>query len=569
MKVRVLKLLVVIILMLCLFVPQPILASDLTLPSSLQYTNSFTYTDLDNSQFTDVVVHDFNDDGYLDFICSSFLGDQPGETNQMNVFLGVGDGTFSRVATYTIGTTSLRITLNDFNNDGIVDVAVSSMWSNSITVLIGNGDGTFDAPNLYDAGQLPYGIVSGDFNHDNNQDIAVTNNWWSCISILFGDGTGSFIRSDQTYSVGRNPGEMSTGDFNVDGNIDIVVANNYSPFISVLLGNSDGTFQSAISYSAGDFPCGVVSGDVNYDSFDDILVANERSGDVSVLLGNGNGTFNNAENYLTGIGSHALTLSDINRDGIIDVAVANFYDDHVSTLLGLGDGTFQSVNNNIEGLFKNDSIEAGDFNGDGAIDFVIANTGSVEVYLNNLPIQYTVLFNSNGGTPVSSISANYNTTVTAPTDPTKTGYIFAGWYKDVECTDYWDFATDKVTHDTILYAKWEYNFIGFFKPVDMNGVLNVAKAGTSIPIKFSLGGDMGLDIFEDGNPRVSSCFEFDNEIEDTIETITFSKSGLTYDPATDQYIYVWKTDKAWSGTCKQLVILFNDGTARIAYFKFK
>jgi len=33
-------------------------------------------------------------------------------------------------------------------------------------------------------------------------------------------------------------------------------------------------------------------------------------------------------------------------------------------------------------------------------------------------------------------------------------------------------------------------------------------------------------------------------------------------------IYVWKTDSAWAGTCRQLLVTLNDGTQHIAYFQF-
>ena len=46
-------------------------------------------------------------------------------------------------------------------------------------------------------------------------------------------------------------------------------------------------------------------------------------------------------------------------------------------------------------------------------------------------------------------------TITAPLDPERRGYVFLGWYKDSACTDPWDFASDTVTTDIILYAKWE------------------------------------------------------------------------------------------------------------------
>jgi hypothetical protein len=55
--------------------------------------------------------------------------------------------------------------------------------------------------------------------------------------------------------------------------------------------------------------------------------------------------------------------------------------------------------------------------------------------------------------------------------------------------------------------------------------------------------------------------------EITIETTTNSPSGLSYDPISGQYTYVWKTDKSWIG-CRQLIVRFNDGSEQRANFKF-
>ncbi|MBP0724623.1 InlB B-repeat-containing protein [Bacillus sp. RG28] len=70
---------------------------------------------------------------------------------------------------------------------------------------------------------------------------------------------------------------------------------------------------------------------------------------------------------------------------------------------------------------------------------------------------YTVSFNSQGGSAVDSKTVVFNTTVGEPTAPTRPGYTFVGWYKDATGQNAWNFATDNVTANTILYAKWSIN----------------------------------------------------------------------------------------------------------------
>ncbi|MFA6027598.1 MAG: chitobiase/beta-hexosaminidase C-terminal domain-containing protein [Patescibacteria group bacterium] len=68
---------------------------------------------------------------------------------------------------------------------------------------------------------------------------------------------------------------------------------------------------------------------------------------------------------------------------------------------------------------------------------------------------YTVTFNSNGGSEVSPITGvPYNTTITLPTDPTKTGYALNGWFSDNETFLIPFTASTAVTADITVYAKW-------------------------------------------------------------------------------------------------------------------
>lgn len=67
----------------------------------------------------------------------------------------------------------------------------------------------------------------------------------------------------------------------------------------------------------------------------------------------------------------------------------------------------------------------------------------------------TVQFEENGGSAVADMDGlSYDATISAPTEPTKTGYTFAGWYKDENYATQWNFSSDKVTDNITLYAKW-------------------------------------------------------------------------------------------------------------------
>lgn len=67
--------------------------------------------------------------------------------------------------------------------------------------------------------------------------------------------------------------------------------------------------------------------------------------------------------------------------------------------------------------------------------------------------QYTVTFNTNGGSAIAAVKIESGKNVTKPTNPTKTGHTFAGWYSDSGLTKTFDFNT-KITADVTLYAKW-------------------------------------------------------------------------------------------------------------------
>ncbi|HLF88423.1 MAG TPA: ExeM/NucH family extracellular endonuclease, partial [Anaerolineales bacterium] len=126
-------------------------------------------------------------------------------------------------------------------------------------------------------------------------------------------------------------------------------------------------------------------------------------------------------------------------------------------------------------------------------------------------------------------------------------------------------------HDPVIVGLelLHYPFTGFFDPVANPPAFNEVKAGSGVPIKFSLGGDRGLDILVPGYPKskLISC-ETGDPIDGVEEAVTPGSSSLEYDPILDEYTFVWKTQKRWMNTCRQLTMQLIDGSVHIAYFKF-
>jgi hypothetical protein len=126
--------------------------------------------------------------------------------------------------------------------------------------------------------------------------------------------------------------------------------------------------------------------------------------------------------------------------------------------------------------------------------------------------------------------------------------------------------------DLTVQVTVAYTTNGFFAPVDMNGVLNKAKAGQTIPLKFDI-------IDGDGNPVANDTSLVDITVRsitcdttgvetDVIEYYSTSASGLRWDATAQQYVFNFATQKAWAGTCKTVTLYLDGGEAAVAYFNF-
>ncbi|MBS9770267.1 MAG: VCBS repeat-containing protein, partial [Trichodesmium erythraeum GBRTRLIN201] len=330
-----------------------------------------------------VAVEDFNGDGIPDLAVANYSSDN------VSVLLGKGDGSFGSATNFPVGDEPISVAVEDFNGDGIPDLAVANYSSDNVSVLPGKGDGSFGSTTNFPVGSLPRSVTVEDFNGDGISDLAVANSFSDNVSVLSGKGDGTF-GSTTNFRVGNSPKSVTVEDFNGDGISDLAVANTYSDNVSVLLGKGDGTFGSTTNFPVGDDPLSVAVEDFNGDGIPDLAVANYSSYNLLVLFGKGDGSFGLPTNFQVGDGPYSVAARDFNADGIPDLAVANYWDENVSVLFGKGDGSFGSAINFQVGDGPY-SVAVEDFNADGIPDLAVANYWDDNVsILINTPINITI-----------------------------------------------------------------------------------------------------------------------------------------------------------------------------------
>lgn len=94
-----------------------------------------------------------------------------------------------------------------------------------------------------------------------------------------------------------------------------------------------------------------------------------------------------------------------------------------------------------------------------AFDFTTVLTNDITLYAKWVQIgntTYNVTFNLGyeGAPTITAQEVVENSKATKPTDPVRSGYDFAGWYKESACTNVFNFNTELITADTTIYAKW-------------------------------------------------------------------------------------------------------------------
>ncbi len=420
-------------------------------------------------------VADLNGNGILDLIAIR------ADTLAFGVLLGNGDGSFQQYtefSTHTGYTVNHNFAIGDLNEDGFVDFVSGNHATRMLNVYLGNGDGTFtrgvdlasrgafsDNPAVLDWSMA---LVIGDFSGNGHADIAYTTysnsgfgtGYGGGIALYEGDGSGATFTWSTAVDVAMSlapmniHGDAQPIDLNGDGHLDMVFTGpgdwgNFAPGVNVAINDGDGKFTSTfwVDSNMGTHPqpsnlnngLGVLVGDFNNDGMLDLLTA--RSGrqftanqfsSVSLMLADTPGTYRaaydvRAQSAMWGTVSF-IEYADFNNDGILDLW-GPAYQNPSFTQFGNGDGTFQQpitatpwIGN--EGLGKG---FAADLDLDGNMDVVWSGQGGIQggpqgrylAALGNGDGTFRITYSQTG----NNTPSGYAPLVTKPADFDGDGYL--------------------------------------------------------------------------------------------------------------------------------------------------
>jgi Bacterial Ig domain len=134
-------------------------------------------------------------------------------------------------------------------------------------------------------------------------------------------------------------------------------------------------------------------------------------------------------------------------------------------------------------------------------------------------------------------------------------------------------AADAAGNSSMATAAYRviYDFSGFLWPLRNRPRFNEWPAGAPVPIRFELGGNQRLDVIKEGWPQVAEVgcdFTAEPDRGDPVRKPRWFKQILRGRHST-RFLFLWKTNRSWGGTCRQFMLKLNDGTVKRADFKFR
>lgn len=346
-------------------------------------------------------VGDYDNDGDLDIIIMGLGSGNPG--HYTSIYNNDGAGVFSlSPISFADEYRNGQVQFIDYDNDNDLDIFISGLVETQAlkSRLYQNNSNVYsEIPFAFGDNIINNHFAWGDLDMDGDLDLILQGNGDTLVDdytyLYRNDGSNGFTLMSQSI-VGYSQGKILLGDIDNDGDNDILCggikleANDYGSDSKFYRNNGDFTFTEMLTLE------GIMNGDAelrdcNNDGFLDFIRNGqlEPGNSAKIYLGNGDFTFTEfTDTVFPANGSNSNFVSaDYNGNGELDFLIANsgiyFYENQGD--LTLTENTSSGINESYL-----DDIEIGDFDNDNDVDIFLIKSNSCKVYSNQSTIQNTI-----------------------------------------------------------------------------------------------------------------------------------------------------------------------------------
>lgn len=352
---------------------------------------------------------DFNHDGLKDVAFSNK------DNSVIEIFINNGIG-FTSIGLSSVGSRSSFLMAADLNSDQFSDIIVGGDNTRNYGVLLGNALNKYPPLCDYGLDHNSQGIAVADFNNDGNQDFEIVSGYNYILNLGNGNGIFTTVNTINGFLNGAN--KLYASDLDRDHFPDLIQVQQSDSIWYALHNTTTNSFNNIKHFSMQQLTVNDLTiADFDNDSFPDVITITSTPGSYVFYKNTGNFNFNSSPRTVLTNYPIDISAADFNKDGKMDFVTANSAN-NASILLGNGDGTFQNPLT-ISIPFIQKYVCIGDFNGDSNWDFCCASNTKIAVILGNGngTFQTAVLYNYSGYDIYSSDLNNDNKTDIIITDP--------------------------------------------------------------------------------------------------------------------------------------------------------